>query len=375
MVAPRPPIKVQAMVCHGAGQPLVLETLDLRPPADDEVLIEIMASGLCHTDLSQINGASAPYPFPVVAGHEGAGIVREIGAKVTKLAVGDHVVPFGIGECGTCANCQSGKTNLCLEFMGQLGAPQSNFSLNGQPVSSYSGVGSFAQFIVVSERNAAAIRKDVPLDLACLISCCVATGVGAATKTAIVEAGDSVAVFGLGGIGLNVVQGARLAGAKQIIGVDLNPARAEEAKAFGLTDFINPADGDSVTAIRTLTQGGVDHSFECVGHAKLMQQAIDATRVGWGCCTVLGVPADGEQIHITPFDLQLGRTVKGSFMGNLKGRTDLPRLLDLYQDGKLLLNELVSHRLPMAELNHGFELMEQGAAKRVLVSFQGFADA
>ncbi|MCC2603655.1 zinc-binding dehydrogenase [Sphingopyxis yananensis] len=364
-------LKVQAMVCHAAGEPLVLETLDLAAPVDDEILVEIMASGLCHTDASQISGASAPFPFPVVAGHEGAGIVREVGPAVTDIKVGDHVVPLSIGECGECENCLSGKTNLCMAFLAELGSSQHRFSLNGVPVSAYGGVGSFAQFIVIKQHNAAVIRKDVPFDLACLVGCAVATGVGAATKTAQVAKGDSVAVFGLGGIGLNVLQGAQLAGASRIIGIDLNPARAEEGKIFGMTDFINPADGDAVDAVRSLTAGGVDHSFECVGHPALMKQALDATRIGWGCCTVLGVPADGQQIQITPFDLQLGRTVKGSFMGNMRGRSDLPMLLDHYVDGRLKLDELVSHHLPIEQVNTGFQIMEEGAAKRVVVSFTG----
>lgn len=364
-------IKVQAMVCHAAGEPLVLETLDLAAPVDDEILVEIMASGLCHTDASQISGASAPFPFPVVAGHEGAGIVREVGPAVTDIKVGDHIVPLSIGECGECENCLSGKTNLCMAFLAELGSSQHRFSLNGVPVSAYGGVGSFAQFIVIKQHNAAVIRKDVPFDLACLVGCAVATGVGAVTKTAHVAKGDTVAVFGLGGIGLNVVQGAQLAGASRIIGIDLNPARAEEGKIFGMTDFINPADGDAVDAVRSLTAGGVDHSFECVGHPALMKQALDATRIGWGCCTVLGVPADGQQIQITPFDLQLGRTVKGSFMGNMRGRSDLPMLLDHYVDGRLKLDELVSHHLPIEQVNTGFQIMEEGAAKRVVVSFTG----
>lgn len=363
--------KVQAMVCHAAGEPLVLETLDLAAPVGDEILVEIMASGLCHTDASQISGASAPFPFPVVAGHEGAGIVREVGPAVTDIKVGDHVVPLSIGECGECENCLSGKTNLCMAFLAELGSSQHRFSLNGVPVSAYGGVGSFAQFIVIKQHNAAVIRKDVPFDLACLVGCAVATGVGAATKTAHVAKGDTVAVFGLGGIGLNVVQGAQLAGASRIIGIDLNPARAEEGKIFGMTDFINPADGDAVDAVRSLTAGGVDHSFECVGHPALMKQALDATRIGWGCCTVLGVPADGQQIQITPFDLQLGRTVKGSFMGNMRGRSDLPMLLDHYVDGRLKLDELVSHHLPIEQINTGFRIMEEGSAKRVVVSFTG----
>ena len=362
-------MKVQAMVCHAAGEPLRMELLDLSGPGDDEVLIEIMACGLCHTDLSQISGKAAPYPFPVVVGHEGAGIVREVGKAVTSVVVGDHVVPLGIGECGACNNCLSGRTNLCQAWMGELGAPTPRFSLNGRPVSSYTGVGALAQFLVMKERSVALIRDDVPFHLACMVSCAVATGVGAAIHTAHVEKGATVAVYGLGGIGLNVVQGARLAGASRIIGVDINPARDAQARLFGLTDFVDPASGNAVAQVQALTGGGVDHSFECVGNIGLMQQAFDSTRVGWGCCTLLGVPPDGEAMRLVPFNLQLGRTLKGSFMGNIKGRSQLPGLLDHYCDGRLKLDELVTHRMPIAEVNRGFDLMQSGEALRVVVSF------
>ncbi|MCP5395278.1 MAG: alcohol dehydrogenase catalytic domain-containing protein [Sphingomonadaceae bacterium] len=362
-------MKVEAMVCHAPGEPLRMELLDLDGPRDGEVLVEIMACGLCHTDLSQIEGKAAPFPFPVVVGHEGAGIVRETGAGVTSVAVGDHVVPLGIGECGECPNCLSGKTNLCQAWLAEIAAPEARFSLNGQPVSSYTGVGALARFVVMKERSVAKIRKDVPFHLACTISCAVATGVGAAINTAHVTAGSSVAVFGLGGIGLNVVQGARLAGAAQIIGVDINPDRAEQARPFGLTHFVDPADGDPVARVQALTGGGADYTFECVGHAALMQQAFDASRIGCGCCTVLGVPPDGEVMRIVPFNLQLGRTVKGSFMGNIKGRSELPHLLDHYVEGRLNLDELVTHRLPIEQVNEGFELMKSGKALRAVVSF------
>lgn len=362
-------MKVEAMVCHAPGEPLVLETLDLAPPGPDDVLIEIMASGLCHTDLSQLEGKAAPYPFPVVVGHEGAGIVREIGANVTSVAAGDHVVPLAIGECGACGNCRSGKTNLCEMFLAEMAAPVPRFSLNGKPVSSYSGVGTLARFVVMNERNVAKIRQDVPFHLACTIGCAVATGVGAAINTAHVEKGSSVAVFGLGGIGLNVVQGARLAGAAMIIGVDINPHREDQGKRFGLTHFVNPAKGDPVAQIQALTGGGADYSFECVGHSLLMQQAFDCTRIGCGCTTILGVPPDGEVMRIVPFSLQLGRTVKGSFMGNVKGRSELPGLLDHVAAGRLNLDDLVTHRLPMREVNAGFDLMKSGEALRVVVSF------
>lgn len=363
-------MKVAAMVCHGVGQPLVREELDLAPPREDEVLIEIMASGLCHTDLSQLEGKAAPYPFPIVVGHEGAGIVREVGAAVTSIEVGDHAVALAIGECGTCRNCLSGKTNLCETFLAEIANRETRFSLNGEPVWAYSGAGTLAQFVVMKERNVAKIRKDVPFHLACTIGCAVATGVGAAIHTAHVAEGDTVAVFGLGGIGLNVVQGARLAGASRIIGVDINPGREAQGRQFGMTDFVNPQDGDPVDAIRALTEGGADHAFECVGHSGLMGQAFDCTRIGWGCCTVLGVPPDGEVMRVVPFALQLGRTVKGSFMGNVKGRSELPHLLDHYVEGRLNLDDLVTHRLPMDRVNEGFALMKSGDAIRAVCSFQ-----
>ncbi len=362
-------MKTRAMVCHAPGTPLVEELLDLAAPRADEVLIEIIASGLCHTDLSQIEGVSAPYPFPIVVGHEGAGIVREVGAGVTSIVVGDHVIPLGIGECGACRNCRSDKTNLCEAFLADMATQPTPFSLNGKAVSAYSGVGSLAQFVVMAERNVAVIRKDVAFDVACTAGCCVATGVGAVMNTAHVGTGATVAVFGLGGIGLNVVQGARLAGASRIIGVDINPLRHEQGKRFGLTDFIDARDTDPVAAIHALTQGGVDYAFECAGSVRLMSQAVDSTRIGWGTTVVLGVPPDGNALELVPFKLQLGRTVQGSFMGNIKGRSQLPGLLDHYAQGRLNLDDLVTHRLPMAQVNEGFALMKRGESLRTVVSF------
>lgn len=366
-------MKTRAMVAHGPGQPLVEEWLDLAEPAADEVLIEIMASGLCHTDLSQLEGKAAPYPFPIVVGHEGAGIVRAVGDKVRTLAVGDHVVPLGIGECGECGHCRSGRTNLCELFLADIATQPSPFSLGGRKVSAYSGVGSLSEHVVMAERNVARIRKDVPFHLACTVGCSVATGVGAALHTAHVGAGATVAVFGLGGIGLNVIQGARLAGASRIIGVDINPARDAQGRRFGMTDFIDGSATDAVAAIQALTGGGVDFAFECVGNTRLMSQAFDSTRIGWGCTVVLGVPPDGETLQLVPFAIQLGRTVKGSFMGNVKGRSELPGLLDHVVAGRLNLEDLVTHRLPMAEVNRGFALMKSGEALRSVVSFKGFA--
>ena len=362
-------MKTRAMVCHAPGTPLVEELLDLAPVGPGEVLIEIMASGLCHTDLSQLEGVAAPYPFPIVVGHEGAGIVREVGSGVTSISLGDHVIPLGIGECGTCRNCLSDKTNLCEAFLADMATQPTHFSLNGKPVSAYSGVGSLAQFVVMAERNVAVIRKDVGFHVACTAGCCVATGVGAVMNTAHVESGSTVAVFGLGGIGLNVVQGARLAGATRIIGVDINPLRHEQGKRFGLTDFIDARQTDAVAAIQAMTGGGVDYAFECAGSVKLMQQAFDSTRIGWGSTVVLGVPPDGNALQLVPFKLQLGRTVQGSFMGNVKGRSQLPGLLDHYAAGRLNLDDLVTHRLSMAEVNEGFALMKRGESLRTVVAF------
>ncbi|WP_428334494.1 zinc-binding dehydrogenase [Novosphingobium sp.] len=363
-------MKIRAMVAHAPNTPLVMETLDLAPPGPGQVLIEIMASGLCHTDLSQLEGKAAPYPFPIVVGHEGAGIVRQIGSGVTTVKPGDHVVPLGIGECGLCGNCRSGQTNLCEMFLGEIMTQPSPFSLNGQKVSAYSGVGSLAEFVVVPEYNTALIRNDIPFHLACTLGCSVATGVGAVLHTAHVPPGSSVAVFGLGGIGLNVVQGARLAGAERIIGVDINPARDAQGRRFGMTDFIDGTAGNTVDAIRALTGGGADFAFECVGHTALMAQAFDATRIGRGCTVVLGVPPDGETLQLVPFAIQLGRTIKGSFMGNIKGRSQLPGLLDHVAEGRLNLADLVTHRLSMAEVNKGFALMKSGEALRSVVSFR-----
>lgn len=363
-------IAVRAAVCHAPGRPLALETLQLRGPGPGEVLVEIKASGLCHSDYHQMTGASTPFPFPVVLGHEGAGVVVECGAGVDSVRPGDHVIPLTIGECAHCANCRSGKTNLCLEFFADLGAP-SHFSLNGAPVAAYSNVGTFAQYVVVRDINVARIRPDVPFDIACYVGCGVSTGVGAVLYTARVERGASVAVFGLGGIGLNVVQGARLAGAQRIIGIDINPQREALARAFGVTDFVNPQalDGDLVEYLHALSGGGVDYSFECVGNVRLMRQALDCTRPGWGVSVVVGVAPDGQELSAPPFNLLLGRTWKGSFLGNVKTRSQLPTLLDWYAEGRLNLDDLITHRLPLEQINEGFELLRRGESVRTVVTF------
>jgi S-(hydroxymethyl)glutathione dehydrogenase/alcohol dehydrogenase len=364
------PTDIRAAVCNGVGTPLTIETLQLSGPGPGEVLIEIKASGLCHSDYHQMTGASTPYPFPIVLGHEGAGVVVECGKGVSGVKPGDHVIPLTIGECRQCVNCTSGKTNLCLEFFADMGAP-SHFSRAGQPVAAYGNAGTFAQYVVMRDINVARIRPDVPFDIACYVGCGVTTGVGAVLYVARVEAGASVAVFGLGGIGLNVIQGARLAGATRIIGIDVNPRREAQARTFGATDFVNPqtVGGDLVDYLRELSGGGVDYSFECVGNVGLMRQALDCTRPGWGVSVVVGVAPDGQELNALPFNLLMGRTWKGAFMGNVKTRSQLPTLLDWYAQGRLNLDDLITHRLPLERINEGFELMRSGESVRTVVTF------
>lgn len=365
------PLSTRAAVCHAPGEPLSIETLDLEGPGPDEVLIEIRASGLCHSDYHQISGDSAPYPYPVVLGHEGAGVVLECGRDVSDVRPGDHVVPLSIAECGRCVNCLSGRTNLCGEFFQSIGNDWSHFLLDGRRIAAFAGLGTFANHIVVKDINVARIRDDVPFDIACYVGCGVATGVGAVLYTAGVEARASVVVFGLGGIGLNVVQGARLAGAERIIGIDINPRREAAALRFGATDFINPAEveGDLVDYLMHLTGGGADYSFECVGDAGLMRQALACTRPGWGVSVAVGILPDGQRLSVEPFDLLLGRTWKGSFLGNVKSRTQLPGLLDLYMEGKLDLDALITDRLPLERINDGFSSMRRGESIRSVVTF------
>lgn len=365
------PLNTQAAVCHAPGQPLAIETVQLCDPGPDDVLIEMRASGLCHSDAHQLEGRATPYPFPIVLGHEGAGVVLACGRNVSSVRPGDHVVPLSIAECGHCGNCRSGKTNLCIEFFPSIGRSTSPFSLNTRPLAAYASLGTFAGHVLVPEINVARIRRDVPFELACYVGCGVSTGIGAVLYTARVEAGATVVVFGLGGIGLNVVQGARLAGASRIIGIDTNPARETVARQFGATDFVNPAtlEGDLVDHLLQLTGGGADYSFECVGHIELMRQALECTRPGWGVSVVVGMAADGEQLTAPPFSLLLGRTWKGSFLGNVKSRSQLPGLLDLHAEGRIDLDALITHRLPLEHINEGFELMRRGDCIRAVIQF------
>ncbi len=365
------PMTTRAAVSRAPGEPLTLESLVLRDPLPDEVLVEIRATGLCHSDLLQMDGSNAPFPFPVVPGHEGAGVVVACGSAVTSVTPGDHVVPLSIPECGECAACCGGKTNLCKHFYAGMGRAESPFSLEGETIAAYASLGTFANHVLVKEMNVARIPREVPFDLACTVGCCVATGVGAVLYTAQVEVGSVVVVLGLGGVGLNVVQGARMVGASRIIGVDTNPERAEAARRFGATDFIDPQDldGDLVSVIREMTGGGTDYSFECVGNTRLGRQALEMVHPGGGVAVIVGMPPQGEHLPIPPESLFLGRTLMGSFLGNVKTRSQLPLLLQDYLEGRLDLASLVTHRLPLSRINDGFALMRRGESLRTVVTF------
>ena len=368
-------ITTKAAVAFAAGQPLSIETVDLAAPAAGEVLVEIKATGICHTDAYTLSGADPEGLFPAILGHEGAGIVREVGAGVSTLKPGDHVIPLYTPECRQCKFCLSGKTNLCgairdTQGQGLMPDGSSRFSLNGEPLFHYMGTSTFANFTVVPEIALAKIREDAPFDKVCYIGCGVTTGLGAVMNTAKVEAGASVAVFGLGGIGLNVVQGARLAGAERIIGVDLNPQRRMLAEQFGMTDFVNPNDLDDVVqAIIDLTDGGVDYSFECIGNTDVMRQALECCHKGWGESIIIGVAAAGREIATRPFQLVTGRVWRGTAFGGAKGRTEVPQIVDWYMDGKINIDDLITHTFSLGDINEGFELMHAGESIRSVVVY------
>lgn len=368
-------ITTKAAVAFAAGEPLSIETVDLAAPAAGEVLVEMKATGICHTDAYTLSGADPEGIFPSILGHEGAGIVREIGAGVSTLKPGDHVIPLYTPECRQCKFCLSGKTNLCgairdTQGKGLMPDGSSRFSLNGEPLFHYMGTSTFANFTVVPEIALAKIREDAPFDKVCYIGCGVTTGLGAVMNTAKVEAGASVAVFGLGGIGLNVVQGARLAGAERIIGVDLNPQRRMLAEQFGMTDFVNPKDVDDVVqAIIDLTDGGVDYSFECIGNTDVMRQALECCHKGWGESIIIGVAAAGREIATRPFQLVTGRVWRGTAFGGAKGRTEVPQIVDWYMDGKINIDDLITHTFSLGDINKGFELMHAGESIRSVVVY------
>jgi S-(hydroxymethyl)glutathione dehydrogenase/alcohol dehydrogenase len=368
-------MKTRAAVAWKAGAPLSIETIDLDGPKAGEVLVEIKATGICHTDQFTLSGADPEGLFPAILGHEGAGVVVDVGPGVTTLRRDDHVIPLYTPECRQCKFCLSRKTNLCQQIRSTQGRglmpdATSRFSLDGKPILHYMGTSTFSNYIVVPEIALAKIRPDAPFDKVCYIGCGVTTGVGAVLFTAKVEAGANVVVFGLGGIGLNVIQGARMVGASKIIGIDINPAREAMARQFGMTHFINPKEVPNVVdAIVQATDGGADYSFECIGNTTTMRQALECCHKGWGQSIVIGVAGAGQEISTRPFQLVTGREWKGSAFGGARGRTDVPRIVDWYMDGKISIDPLITHTLKLEEINHGFDLMERGESIRSVVVF------
>ena len=366
---------VKAAVAFEAGKPLSIETVQLDGPKEGEVLVEIKATGICHTDAFTLSGEDPEGLFPAILGHEGAGVVVDVGAKVTSLKKGDHVIPLYAPECRQCDFCTSGKTNLCQairETQGQGVMPDgsSRFSLGGERIFHYMGTSTFANYTVLPEIAAAKIRADAPFEKVCYIGCGVTTGIGAVINTADVEAGANVAVFGLGGIGLNVVQGARMVGADIIVGVDINPGKRALAEKLGMTHFINPQDVDDiVAAIVEVTRGGADYSFECIGNVNTMRQALECCHKGWGESIIIGVAGGGQEISTRPLQLLTGRVWRGTAFGGAKGRTDVPRIVDWYMDGKINIDDLITHVMPVEDINKAFELMHEGESIRSVVTF------
>ena len=367
---------VKAAVAWEAGKPLSIETVQLEGPKAGEVLIEIKASGICHTDKYTLSGADPEGLFPSILGHEGAGIVVETGPGVKSLKKGDHVIPLYTPECRECKSCTSRKTNLCTAIRstqgkGMMPDGSSRFSMRGKPLFHYMGCSTFANYSVVPEIALAKIREDAPFDKVCYIGCGVTTGIGAVIFTAKVEPGANIVVFGLGGIGLNVVQGAKIAGADMIIGVDTNPAREQLARKFGLTHFVNPRQtkGDLVPYLIELTRGGADYSFECIGNVEVMRQALECCHRGWGQSIIIGVAASGQEIRTRPFQLVTGRVWKGTAFGGARGRTDVPRIVDWYMEKKINIDDLITHKLPLESINDGFDLMTRGESIRSVVVY------
>jgi S-(hydroxymethyl)glutathione dehydrogenase / alcohol dehydrogenase len=369
-------MKTRAAVAIEKAKPLEIMDVDLEGPRDGEVLVEIKATGICHTDEFTLSGADPEGLFPAILGHEGAGIVVDVGPGVASLKKGDHVIPLYTPECRQCESCLSRKTNLCTAIrstQGQGVMPDgtSRFSLGGQKVHHYMGTSTFSNFTVLPEIAVAKIREDAPFDKVCYIGCGVTTGIGAVINTAKVEAGAKVVVFGLGGIGLNVVQGARMVGAEMIVGVDLNPGRRELAEKFGMTHFVNPKEvqGDLVPYLVDLTKGGADYSFECIGNVATMRQALECCHRGWGVSVIIGVAGAGQEISTRPFQLVTGRIWKGTAFGGARGRTDVPRIVDWYMDGKVNIDDLITHKLALADINEGFKLMHHGESIRSVVVY------
>ncbi len=369
-------MKTRAAVAVEAGKPLEVLEVDLDGPRAGEVLVEIKATGICHTDEFTLSGADPEGIFPSILGHEGAGVVVETGPGISSVSVGDHVIPLYTPECRQCEYCLSGKTNLCQairETQGQGLMPDgsSRFSLNGKPLFHYMGCSTFSNYTVLPEIALAKIRPDAPFDKVCYIGCGVTTGIGAVVNTAKVEPGANCVVFGLGGIGLNVIQGLRLVGANMIVGVDLNASKKDLAMAFGMTHFVNPNDvsGDLVGHLVELTKGGADYSFECIGNVNVMRQALECAHKGWGESIIIGVAPAGAEIATRPFQLVTGRTWRGTAFGGAKGRTDVPKIVDWYMDGKIAIDELMTHSMPLEDINKGFDLMHAGESIRSVVIY------
>src|SRR5215471_17592906 len=369
-------MNVTAAVAFEKAKPLEIETVQLDGPRAGEVLIELKATGVCHTDEFTLSGADPEGRFPVILGHEGAGVVVETGPGVTSLKAGDHVIPLYTPECRQCEYCLNPKTNLCqairtTQGQGMMPDGTSRFSYKGKPLLHYMGCSTFSNYTVLPEIAVAKIRSDAPLDKVCYIGCGVTTGIGAVLNTAKVEPGSRVVVFGLGGIGLNVIQGARMVGASQIVGVDLNGAKAGLAKQLGMTDFVNPNDvkGDLVGYLVELTRGGADYSFECIGNVKAMRQALECCHKGWGVSVIIGVAGAGQEISTRPFQLVTGRVWKGTAFGGARGRTDVPKIVDWYMQGKIVIDDLITHVMPLEDINKGFDLMHAGESIRSVVVY------
>ncbi|MBE9100225.1 S-(hydroxymethyl)glutathione dehydrogenase/class III alcohol dehydrogenase [Vacuolonema iberomarrocanum] len=367
---------VKAAVALEAGKPLSIETIQLDGPRAGEVLVEIKATGICHTDAYTLSGADPEGLFPAVLGHEGAGIVVDVGPDVKSLKPGDHVIPLYVPECRNCEYCLSGKTNLCqairlTQGKGLMPDGSSRFSLDGQKLFHYMGTSTFANYTVVPEIALAKIREDAPFEKVCYIGCGVTTGIGAVINTAKVEPGSNVIVFGLGGIGLNVIQACRMVGANMIVGVDLNSKKQAIAETFGMTHFVNPkdVDGDLVPYLVELTKGGADYTFECIGNVKVMRQALESCHKGWGESIIIGVAGAGQEISTRPFQLVTGRVWRGTAFGGAKGRTDVPTIVDWYMDGKINIDDLITHVMPLDQINHAFDLMHEGESIRSVVTF------
>ncbi len=369
-------MEVKAAVAYSSGKPLTIETVQLEGPRAGEVMVEIKASGVCHTDAYTLSGADPEGLFPAILGHEGAGVVVEVGEGVTSVKPGDHVIPLYTPECRQCEYCLSFKTNLCqairaTQGRGVMPDGSSRFFIDGEMIHHYMGTSTFSNYTVLPEIAVAKIREDAPFDKVCYIGCGVTTGIGAVINTAKVEPGANVVVFGLGGIGLNVIQGARMVGANMIVGVDLNPNKKALAEKFGMTHFVNPkeVEGDLVPYLVDLTKGGADYSFECIGNVNVMRQALECCHKGWGVSVIIGVAGAGEEIRTRPFQLVTGRVWKGSAFGGARGRTDVPKIVDWYMQGKINIDDLITHVMPIEKINDAFDLMHKGESIRSVVTF------